>query len=149
MKSSVCRNHTSLCSGSKMCLFFYNILDLFKRLWRILNNILEKRIWVFWGRVSLFFSFTSFWSESILPSVLAGLRPGQSTWKEPAAKTHHKWMPKLLNPMFNFLPETTFGTRPMLEEKTKKGRKRPRFCFCNMQWRWQWAGYYTSFATGS
>ena len=44
------------------------------------------------------FQMTSLWRARILPSVLACSSSGQSTWKEAASKTAHKWMPKLLTP---------------------------------------------------
>ena len=47
---------------------------------------------------SFFFQMTSLWRARILPSVLACSSSGQSTWKEAASKTAHKWMPKLLTP---------------------------------------------------
>ena len=47
---------------------------------------------------SFFFQMTSLWRARILPSVLACSSSGQSTWKEAASKTAHKWLPKLLTP---------------------------------------------------
>ena len=44
------------------------------------------------------FQMTSLWRARILSSVLACSSSGQSTWKEAASKTDHKWMPKLLTP---------------------------------------------------
>ena len=44
------------------------------------------------------FQMTSLWRARILPSVLACSSSGQSTWKEAASKTAHKWLPKLLTP---------------------------------------------------